>query len=91
MEKCTFCIQRISAAKTQAKAENRAIKDGELQTACAQACPASAIVFGDLNDPESRVSRLSHSSRGSRLLEDLGAKPKITYLQRQSWDESSSR
>jgi Fe-S-cluster-containing dehydrogenase component len=91
MEKCTFCIQRISAAKTQAKAENRAIKDGELQTACAQACPASAIVFGDLNDPESRVARLWHSSRGSRLLEDLGAKPKITYLQRQSWDESSSR
>jgi Fe-S-cluster-containing dehydrogenase component len=91
MEKCTFCIQRISAAKTQAKAENRAIKDGELQTACAQACPASAIVFGDLNDPDSRVSRLWHSSRGSRLLEDLGAKPKITYLQQQSWDESSSR
>jgi Fe-S-cluster-containing dehydrogenase component len=91
MEKCTFCIQRINAAKTQAKAENRAIKDGELQTACAQACPASAIVFGDLNDPESRVSRLSHSSRGSRLLEDLGAKPKVTYLQQQSWDEPSSR
>ena len=91
MEKCTFCIQRISAAKTKAKAEERSIKDGELETACAQACPASAIVFGDLNDPESRVSRLSHSSRGSRLLEDLGAKPKVTYLQQQSWDESSNR
>jgi len=84
MEKCTFCVQRINAGKTQAKAENREVRDGEIQPACAQACPTTAIVFGDLNDPESEVSHLSRSTRGTKLLEDVGAKPKITYLQRQS-------
>jgi Fe-S-cluster-containing dehydrogenase component len=88
MEKCTFCVQRIGAGKTQAKAEGRPLQDGEINPACAQACPTTALVFGDLNDPESRVSRLSHSPRGSKLLEDLGAEPGITYLQRQSWYES---
>ncbi len=83
MEKCTFCVQRIAAAKRDARAEGRPIADGSLQSACAQACPASALVFGDLNDPESAVSRLSRSARGSKLLEDLGAEPKVTYLQRQ--------
>ena len=90
MEKCTFCVQRIKAAKTAAKAENRAIVDGTLQPACAQACPTTALVFGDLNDPESRVARLSRSPRGTKLLEDLGAEPKITYLQRQPWYESDA-
>ena len=90
MEKCTFCIQRIKAAKTAAKAEKRVIVDGALQTACAQACPTSAIVFGDLNDPDSRVARLSRSPRGIKLLEDLGAEPKITYLQKQPWHESDT-
>ena len=84
MEKCTFCVQRINAAKTQAKADDKPIKDGDLKPACAQSCPATAIVFGDLNDPESEVSRLSRSSRGSKLLEEVGTQPKITYLQRQS-------
>ncbi|MEZ5287878.1 MAG: 4Fe-4S dicluster domain-containing protein [Vicinamibacterales bacterium] len=87
MEKCTFCVQRIKAAKTAARAEDRTIEDGSLQPACAQACPAGALVFGDLADPESRVARLSKSPRGSKLLEDLGAEPKITYLQRQGWHE----
>jgi len=83
MEKCTFCVQRIKAGKAAARAEDRAVADGEIQPACAQACPAGALVFGDLNDQESRVARLSHSTRATRLLEDLGAEPKVTYLQRQ--------
>ena len=57
--------------------------------ACAQACPAGAIVFGDLNDHESRVARLSESSRGTKLLEDSGAEPKVTYLQKQPWHEDA--
>ncbi len=84
MEKCTFCIQRINEGKIQAESEKREVKDGEINPACAQACPTTAIVFGDLNDPESAVSRLSRSPRGTKLLEDLGTKPKITYLLRQS-------
>ena len=91
MEKCTFCVQRIKAAKTQAKAENRSIVDGALQPACAQACPTTAIIFGDLNDPNSRAARLARSPRGTKLLEDLGAEPKITYLQKQPWYESDAK
>jgi molybdopterin-containing oxidoreductase family membrane subunit len=63
MEKCTFCVQRIKATTQLAKSENREMKDGELKPACAQSCPATAIVFGDMNDPESQVSRLSRSGR----------------------------
>ncbi len=91
MEKCTFCVQRIKAAKTTAKAEDRPLADGDVQPACAQACPTSAIVFGDLNDPGSRVSRLARSRRGTKLLEDLGAEPKVTYLQRQGGDEPDAQ
>ena len=82
MEKCTFCIQRIQRVKRDAKAESRAVADGEVQSACVQSCPAEAMTFGDLNDPESKVSRLAASGRATRLLEDLGAKPKVFYLQR---------
>jgi molybdopterin-containing oxidoreductase family iron-sulfur binding subunit len=77
-------VQRINAGKEQAAAENRPLKDGEIQPACVQSCPTSALVFGDLNDPESAVSRLSRSSRGSKLLEDVGTLPKVTYLARQT-------
>lgn len=80
MEKCTFCTQRITAAKIAAKADQRELKDGEFTTACAQSCPAKALVFGDLNDKESEVSRLFESPRGSKLLEDLGTMPKVNYL-----------
>ena len=90
MEKCTFCVQRIKAAKQDAKKEGKPLADGAMQPACAQACPTTALVFGDLNDPESRVARLSKSPRGSKLLEDLGAEPKVTYLQRQPWNESDT-
>jgi molybdopterin-containing oxidoreductase family iron-sulfur binding subunit len=80
MEKCTFCVQRIQEAKQRAKGERRPLADGDIRPACAAACPASAIVFGDLNDPGSGVSRLAASGRGYRLLEDLGIGPKVTYL-----------
>jgi molybdopterin-containing oxidoreductase family iron-sulfur binding subunit len=82
MEKCTFCVQRIKGAQIAAKAEERELQDGELQTACAQACPSKALVFGDLDDPESAVSRLFESPRGTRLLEDVGTKPNVAYLPR---------
>jgi Fe-S-cluster-containing dehydrogenase component len=89
MEKCTFCIQRIKAGEITAEAENRELKDGEIKPACVQSCTANALVFGDLNDPESAVSRLAESPRGTKLLEEMGAKPKVTYLLRETWHESS--
>jgi len=84
MEKCTFCVQRINAASIDAKAAKREMKDGDVTTACAQSCAARALVFGDLNDPESAVSRLSRSPRGEKLLEEVGTLPKVTYLSRQT-------
>jgi len=80
MEKCTFCLQRIRAAKEEAKLEGRTLRDGEIRPACAQTCPPGAIVFGDLADPASRVYRLSRSTRRFRLLEDLGTEPSVIYL-----------
>jgi Fe-S-cluster-containing dehydrogenase component len=88
MEKCTFCVQRINAASLDARANNDGIiEDGTIQTACVQSCGAEALVFGDLDDPDSAVSRLSRSSRGEKLLEDLGTAPAVTYLQRQDWND----
>jgi molybdopterin-containing oxidoreductase family iron-sulfur binding subunit len=80
MEKCTFCVQRINDARVRAKGEKRPLRDGEIVPACAAACPAEAIVFGDLKDPESRVSELARSDRGYKVLEELGVRPAITYL-----------
>ncbi len=80
MEKCTFCIQRIRRAEEDAKAEGREVADGEVQPACAQSCPTQAIVFGNLADPKSKVSRLARSARAEKLLEDLGTEPKVIYL-----------
>jgi Fe-S-cluster-containing dehydrogenase component len=80
MEKCTFCVQRIRNAEQIAKREGRDLRDRDVVTACASACPASAIVFGNLNDADSEVSKLSRSNRGFRVLEELGTKPAITYL-----------
>jgi len=82
MEKCTFCIQRILEAKGTAKDEERPLRDGEFTVACAQSCPSEAIVFGDLMDPDSRVSRASHGERRYWVLEDLNTKPGITYLKK---------
>jgi molybdopterin-containing oxidoreductase family iron-sulfur binding subunit len=80
MEKCTFCIQRIRGAQNTARLENRPVRDGEFTTACAQACPSDAIVFGNVNDPASRVARLRQENRGYRVLEDLNTRSAITYL-----------
>lgn len=84
MEKCTFCVQRIKSAEINAQAEKRELKDGEFSPACVQSCPTNAMVFGDLNDPNSLVSRLSGSVRGTKLLAEVGTFPKVTYLERES-------
>jgi molybdopterin-containing oxidoreductase family iron-sulfur binding subunit len=80
MEKCTFCVQRIQEAKIEAKRTGTAIKDGEIRAACQQSCPAGAIVFGDVNDPNSRVARLARDARQYRVLEDLNVGPSVHYL-----------
>jgi molybdopterin-containing oxidoreductase family iron-sulfur binding subunit len=80
MEKCTFCIQRIRAAKDKAKDESRKVRDGEFTTACAQSCPTGALVFGNLLDAESNVSRLARSGRAYRVFESIGTEPSIHYL-----------
>lgn len=80
MEKCSFCIQRIQDVRQRANVEGRPIRDGEIKPACAVACPAEAIVFGDVNDPQSKVSKLSKSNRAYRMLEELGIKASVTYL-----------
>ncbi|MGB9067673.1 MAG: 4Fe-4S dicluster domain-containing protein [Candidatus Acidiferrales bacterium] len=90
MEKCTFCVQRIKASEIQAEAEKRSVKDGEIQPACVQSCPTKAMVFGDLSDPDSEVSRLARGNRGMKLLGELGTLPKVTYLQKDSWHGSEN-
>jgi Fe-S-cluster-containing dehydrogenase component/anaerobic selenocysteine-containing dehydrogenase len=80
IEKCSFCVQRIQAAKLNAKKENRELNGNEVRTACSQSCPADAIVFGDMNDPESDVSKLISSGRRYNLLEELYTVPSVNYL-----------
>jgi molybdopterin-containing oxidoreductase family iron-sulfur binding subunit len=82
MEKCSYCIQRIREANRRSSVENRPIRDGDVVTACQQACPAGAIVFGDLADPESRVSSARKNSRRYELLAELSVKPRTSYLGR---------
>jgi MoCo/4Fe-4S cofactor protein with predicted Tat translocation signal len=79
MEKCTYCVQRINQTKINAEKENRTIRDGEIVTACQQACPTQAIVFGDINDSNSRVSKLKAESLNYSLLTELNTKPRTTY------------
>jgi molybdopterin-containing oxidoreductase family iron-sulfur binding subunit len=80
MEKCTYCVQRINQHRIDAEREDRKIADGELETACQQSCPAQAITFGNINDPNSQVSRLKKGSRNYSLLADLNTRPRTTYL-----------
>jgi len=82
MEKCTFCVQRIRGRQNEARLAGRELADGEIRTACEQTCPADAIVFGDLNDPNSRVSRSAHGGRGYHVLGDLNTRPAVTYLRK---------
>jgi molybdopterin-containing oxidoreductase family iron-sulfur binding subunit len=80
MEKCTFCVQRIRGAQHAARLEDRPLRDGDVVTACQQACPSQAIVFGNVLDPESRVAGAKADRRGYHVLEELNARPSITYL-----------
>ncbi|HEY5567926.1 MAG TPA: 4Fe-4S dicluster domain-containing protein [Gammaproteobacteria bacterium] len=83
MEKCTFCIQRIRQAKDSAKDDGRRrVRDGEVQPACVQSCPAEALVFGDRQDPESRVSSMMDNARAYRVLEELNTLPSVVYLKK---------
>jgi molybdopterin-containing oxidoreductase family iron-sulfur binding subunit len=82
MEKCSMCVQRIQGAKNLALQRGGDVVDGDVKTACQQACPSEAIVFGDLQDPSSRASRLQHNRRAYRVLEELGTRPSVAYLKR---------
>jgi len=82
MEKCTYCVQRIERARIRTRVQGREMRDGDVVTACQQACPADAIVFGDLNDPRARVNTLHTDERRYDLLHELGTRPRTAYLAR---------
>ena len=82
MEKCNFCVQRINGAKDRAKDEGRMVKDGEIQPACVQSCPSQALVFGNLKDEQSEVSKIARDKRAYKVLDHhLNTQPAISYLQ----------
>ena len=80
MEKCTYCVQRITHGRVRAEEEDRRVVDGEVLTACQQVCPTDAIIFGDINDPKSKVVKLQADGRNYGVLEDLNTRPRTTYL-----------
>ena len=84
VEKCTFCIHRLQKAREKAKAEHRKMQEEDYVTACTEVCPAHAIYFGDLDDPESKVSKVMNDYRKFTLQEELGTEPKVYYLSEKS-------
>jgi molybdopterin-containing oxidoreductase family iron-sulfur binding subunit len=82
MEKCSYCVQRIEEGKISAKRDGRTLKDGDIRSACQQACPTRAIAFGDLNDPKSRVAQLTEADRNYKLLAEIGTRPRTSFLAR---------
>jgi molybdopterin-containing oxidoreductase family iron-sulfur binding subunit len=80
MEKCSFCVQNIQMAKLNAKIEGRKLADGDANTACAKACPSGAIVFGDRNDPNSKIAKLFKNERSYKMLEEVGTDPSVLYM-----------
>jgi Fe-S-cluster-containing dehydrogenase component len=92
MEKCTFCIQRITTAEIDARTDGRQLIDGEIITACAQACPARAISFGDLNDPKSAMVKRRDDNKGRTytMLPEFNALPAITYLRSLYWEKGKA-
>ena len=82
MEKCTFCVQRINEAKDHAKDLGRQVEDGDVKPACVQSCPTQALVFGNLNDPKSKVSKMSKDGRAYKVLDHhINTQPSVTYLE----------
>lgn len=80
IEKCTFCHHRLQKAKEEARAQGRELREDDYQPACAEVCPADAITFGDLDNPNHRVAELSENPRAMRVMEELGTEPKVYYL-----------
>jgi molybdopterin-containing oxidoreductase family iron-sulfur binding subunit len=92
MEKCSLCVQRIEAGKIDARSQGKPVLDGSIQTACQQSCPANAIVFGDMNDPESKLHAAQEDPRRYRVLEELNVRPSVSYLRVvKNRDEESRR
>ena len=83
VEKCSFCNHRLQSARDVARAEGRELRPGDYVPACVEICPAKAMFFGDLEDPDSEVTRLGRSTRAYRLLEELGTRPKVVYLRKE--------
>ena len=80
MEKCTYCVQRINQARIEAKIAGRKINDDDIQTACQQVCPTEGIAFGDINNPDSQVTKLKQSPLNYGILTELNTRPRTTYL-----------